>query len=72
MYRLRFVAKRWGTAVANAWWDAFLAIWYQLADDRDPDVQRDARAQSRDWLDADVLDRGGFAGGFSDGGGGEF
>ena len=42
-----------------------------VADELDPDLKRDTRARERDFLDADILDRGGH-GGFASSSGGDW
>lgn len=71
MTRFPFLARHIAKAAIAAWWNAWLGLWSFVWEQSDPDAKRDARAQERDGLDADLLDRG-FHGGYAAGSGGDW
>jgi hypothetical protein len=47
MTSLRWIATHLLPAVVAAWWLAWGGMWQAIADDRDPDYQRDEKSRER-------------------------
>lgn len=59
MWRMKNLSAALYPAAVSAWYEAWLGFWEELSSVFNPRVQRERRAQERDYRDADLCDRAG-------------